>query len=131
MYERCITDGEFKQVIGLAIEGRRLDVVERAVQSSSDAKVMLAYAFEVGMTLVANRTFRDQLVQLLARLYRALSVPEYSSLCQCLVVLGDAEAVAELLVSLASAGGSQKLLAYQIAFDLYERARQRLRSRVS
>lgn len=131
MFQRCLKDGEFRQAVGVAIEGRRLDIIERAVTESGDATGMLAYTFEVTMTLLPSRTFRDQIMLLLARLYRSLSVPEHSALCQCLVILDDADGVAALLRDLMSAGGRSRLVAYQLAFDLYEHARQRLRTRIS
>lgn len=31
MFERCFTEGQFKQAIGIALETRRLDVVEKAI----------------------------------------------------------------------------------------------------
>lgn len=34
MFQRCFDDNEFKQAVGIALESRRLDVVEKAVQLS-------------------------------------------------------------------------------------------------
>ena len=35
MFDRCFTDGEYKQALGVAIESRRLDIIERAITQSS------------------------------------------------------------------------------------------------
>jgi 26S proteasome regulatory subunit N2 len=59
IFKRCFDDKEFKQVIGLALESRRLDVVEAAIKQG-DAADLLHYTLNVAMTLVQNLTFRNQ-----------------------------------------------------------------------
>lgn len=91
---------------------------------------MLSYAFQVAMSLIQSRGFRNNVLRCLVTLYRNLGTPDYVNMVQCLIFLDDPLAVAELLDKLSK--GSQKcvLMAYQIAFDLYESATQQFLGRV-
>lgn len=82
MFDRCFAAGEFKQAAGIAMEAHRLDVLERAIQTSNDPNTMLEYSFEVVMTLTTNRAFRNSVLTLLARLYSEMPEPDYLKMCQ-------------------------------------------------
>ena len=72
-----------------------------------------------------------QILRQLVVLYKELDVPAYSIICQILVFLDDAEAVAHILINLLQGKRAEdKLLAYQIAFDLYENGTQKYLKRV-
>lgn len=53
--------------------------------------------------------------------YLKLNVPDYLSVCQCLVFLDDAEQVSTIMKKLLE---EDNLMAYQIGFELYENAPQ-------
>lgn len=91
---------------------------------------MLSYAFQVVMSLIQNRGFRNTVLRCLVGLYKNLNTPDYVSMCQCLIFLDDALAVAELLDRLSKGSQDCTLMAYQIAFDLYESATQQFLGRV-
>ena len=91
---------------------------------------MLSYAFHVVMSLIQNRGFRNIVLRCLVSLYRNLETPDYVNMCQCLIFLDDAQAVAELLDRLSKGSQDCALMAYQIAFDLYESATQQFLGRV-
>lgn len=91
---------------------------------------MLSYAFQVAMSLIQNRGFRNTLLRCLVSLYRNLGTPDYVNMCQCLIFLDDPLAVAELLDRLSKGSQDCVLMAYQIAFDLYESATQQFLGRV-
>ncbi len=59
MFQRCFQDKEFKQAIGIALESRRLDVVEKAVKLG-DATELLAYLLTSSMTAVESFDFRNE-----------------------------------------------------------------------
>lgn len=76
------------------------------------------------MSLIQNRGFRNLVLRSLVGLYRNLSIPDYVNMCQCLIFLEDPLSVAEILDKLAQGEEENELMAYQIAFDLYESATQ-------
>jgi 26S proteasome regulatory subunit N2 len=59
MFQRCIDDGEYKQAIGIALESKRLDVVEDVI-SKGNPHELLSFVIEVSMTLVQNLQFRNE-----------------------------------------------------------------------
>lgn len=131
MFERCFSHHQYKQVLGLALETRRMDVFERSIVSCQDVPSMLSYAFRVCMSLIENRQFRDEVLRILVRLYRNLEKPDYINMIQCLIFLDDAKSVADILDKLTKSDRSEdSLLAYQIAFDLYESGTQQFLIRV-
>ncbi|XP_059611260.1 26S proteasome non-ATPase regulatory subunit 1 [Phlebotomus argentipes] len=124
MIQRCLDDGQYRQALGIALETRRMDIFQSSIMQSDDIPGMLSYAFQVAMSLIQNRAFRNTVLRALVELYRNLGVPDYVSMCQCLIFLEDPLAVAEILDKLTKEGGQNVLMAYQIAFDLYESATQ-------
>lgn len=129
MFQRCIDDGEYKQAIGIALESKRLDVVEDVI-SKGNPHELLSFVIEVSMTLVQNLQFRnevrrgvcamsvmfimcvdafafaatclDQVLRLLVKLYLNLEEPDYVSVSQCLVHLNDPAACSDMLKDLVS-----------------------------
>ncbi|XP_012539025.1 26S proteasome non-ATPase regulatory subunit 1 [Monomorium pharaonis] len=130
MYQRCLDDNQYRQALGLALETRRMDIFEAAIMNSDDVSGMLSYAFQVAMSLIQNRGFRNTVLRCLVSLYRNLETPDYVNMCQCLIFLDDPLAVAELLDRLSKGSHDCVLMAYQIAFDLYESATQQFLGRV-
>jgi len=133
MFDRCFQHGQYRQALGIAIETRRLDVFERAVsRDQSDREVcdMLSYAFRVVMSLIQKRDYRCELLKTLVRLYRGLQTPDYVQMCQCLIFLEEPLEVANILEKLSRGSSADALMAYQIAFDMYESATQQFLSRV-
>ncbi|KAJ3041541.1 hypothetical protein HDV00_009016 [Rhizophlyctis rosea] len=59
MFERCYTDREYKQVIGIALETLRLDEIEKTI-GKGDPQELLAYVLEASRTIVQNLTFRNE-----------------------------------------------------------------------
>ena len=118
----------------------RLDVLEEAI-SKGDAPVLLGYVLESAMTIIQNLTFRNQVndglakceanllpvkqvLQLLVVLYRKLAVPDYISISQCYVHLNEPSLVATLLLTLSNGSDDDKLISYQVAFDIEHNATQ-------
>jgi 26S proteasome regulatory subunit N2 len=124
MIERCLEDGQYRQALGIAFETRRMDIVEKAIMNSDDVGGMLVYAFQVTMGLIQNRSFRNTVLECLVDLYRSLGVPDYVNMVQCLIFLEKPLIVAEMLDKLINGSEENVLMAYQIAFDLYESATQ-------
>lgn len=133
MFDRCFEHGQYRQALGIAIETKRQDIFERAVTGDlTDAQIcdMLGYAFRVVMSLIQNRHYRGELLHTLVKLYKGLKTPDYVQMCQCLIFLDQPMAVADILEKLSKGSSAEALMAYQIAFDMYESATQQFLSRV-
>lgn len=130
MIQRCLDDGQYRQALGIALETRRMDIFEAAINHSDDINSMLAYAFQVTMSLIQNRAFRSNVLRCLVKMYRSLAVPDYVNMVQCLIFLEDPLAVAEILDKLTTSNDIDVLMGYQIAFDLYESATQQFLGQV-
>lgn len=130
MFQRCLDDGQYRQALGLALETRRMDIFEKSILDSEDVSGMLSYAFQVAMASLENRGFRNIVLRCLVRLYRDLATPDYVNMCQCLIFLDDPLAVAQVLEKLSKDSEDSTLMAYQIAFDMYESATQQFLGRV-
>ncbi|KAI9206804.1 armadillo-type protein [Polychytrium aggregatum] len=129
MIQRCYNDQEYKQVIGIALESMRLDVIEEAV-AKGNAKELLSYVLEAAMTIVQHIGFRNMLLQLLVKLFKNLQDPDYISISQCFVHLNSPSEAGELLQSLVHKDEYHRLIAFQIAFDLEENATQEFLNKV-
>lgn len=89
MFARCWQEGAWRQALGVALEARRLDVVEETLRravaagvtvpppSETGAKAgssvvnvdFLAYTYDVANGLVTSRDFRQEVLKVLVRLY--------------------------------------------------------------
>ncbi|XP_059478914.1 26S proteasome non-ATPase regulatory subunit 1 [Neocloeon triangulifer] len=130
MFDRCLAEGQYRQAIGIALETRSMDVFEDAITRADDKAGMLTYAFQVAMSLIHQRKFRHEVLRSLVKLYRNLSTPDYVNMVQCLIYLEDPLSVAQLLTKLVQSNEDNALMAYQIAFDLYDSATQQFLGQV-
>eukprot|EP01102_Stenamoeba_stenopodia_P013510 TRINITY_DN4394_c0_g1_i1.p1 TRINITY_DN4394_c0_g1~~TRINITY_DN4394_c0_g1_i1.p1 ORF type:complete len:951 (-),score=235.34 TRINITY_DN4394_c0_g1_i1:34-2886(-) len=130
MFDRCFSEGEFKQALGVALESRRLDKIADSIRRSGNIPQMLSYCFDVCMSLVSSRDFRQTVFRLLVDIYNELEVPDYVSTAQILVFLDDAKAISDILLNLIKGDEDSVLLAYQISFDLYGSASQQILTNV-
>ena len=111
---------------GLGIEARRLDIFEKAIVESGDQRAMLGYGLRVAMSLVHQRQFRYEVFSKLVSLYVNVQPPDYINMVQCLIFMERPVEVAKVLAGLMERTDEQRLMAYQLAFDLYENATQQL-----
>lgn len=122
MFQRCFDDKKFKQAIGIAIETRRLDVVEKAILTSTNVAETISYAYKITLSLIQNRKFKNAILTLLVKIYTNMSHPDYVNVVQCLIYLDEPEQVAVVLENLIRSDDC--LMAYQLGLDLYESATQ-------
>mmetsp|Transcript_18315 Transcript_18315/g.25730 ORF Transcript_18315/g.25730 Transcript_18315/m.25730 type:complete len:702 (-) Transcript_18315:909-3014(-) len=129
MFERCFNHGTFKQAVGIAMESRRLDMIKKSILASNNMPELLSYCFNLSHRVISNKSFRDQVLKVLAELYQGLEVPDYINMSQCLLFLDDHETVATMLDNLIQKDDC--LLGYQVAFDLYDNQNQPFLIRVT
>jgi 26S proteasome regulatory subunit N2 len=123
MFEKCHEEKEWTHAVGVAIESKRLDALEKAISRSDQPEVVLSYAMKVSQTLVMQKSFRTEALALLVKLYETLDFdePNYNGVCQCLAILEDDQKCADVLLSLVkSTDERDNLQAYQIGFNLFE-----------
>jgi hypothetical protein len=85
----------------------------------------LSFSHSYPLTFILILIFL-KVLRTLVKLYTELSIPDYISICRCLVFLDDAPAVANILKKLLENPQNQDdtLLAFQIAFELCDNATQ-------
>lgn len=89
MFERCYTDGEYTQAMGIALEAHRLDKVEETIQKATDKPALLKYTFDVCQTLVTSRQTRLKVLAILVAMHRLVPEPDHVAVCKCLQFLGE------------------------------------------
>ena len=94
---RCCEQGETEQAIGVSLESRRLDKLEEVIGRSSDKVKAIKYSLRVCQELIVNRSFRQQVLRLVVRLYEGVPNPDYVDVCQCLMFLDDDKEVAAIV----------------------------------
>lgn len=128
MFTRCFQDKMFKQAIGVALESRRLDKVQTAIESSGEQiEENLSYTFSIAQDIVKSKVFRNDVLRLLLLIYQKRNDQgkfDYYQIAQCQFFLGLPEGTASLLEKLVKSDGSSFLDAYQIAFDICDKENQ-------
>lgn len=139
MLKRCIEGGENRLAIGVALEARRLDIIEQIlnqyVSSSSsveEAMDLINYVLDSSVNVVGNREFRNQVLNALVPIILSLSTPDYFAISKIIVQLNDNQLAAKIFKDLLKTqDDAQRLVAYQVAFDLVASASQELLEKVA
>lgn len=124
IFKRCFAAGEYKQAIGIALEARRLDVISGVYEQTHDVG-LLTYAMEAVIDTGFPLSYRDKVLNFLFPLFprptTADGSPHAHALTRLLVTLSNPALTLPLLTSLVP---TEKVLAYQLAFDLVEAGSQ-------
>jgi len=127
MLYQALNENKLKETIGIAIETRRYDILEEAIKGNNCTQMdeMIGYVAKLCLTVVEETSLRRKILLLLVKISKEVEKPNFINVCNCLVHLNDSNMVAEILNSLVcSSDNSNKLVGYQIAFDLYENSTQ-------
>ncbi|KAF6227031.1 hypothetical protein HO133_008472 [Letharia lupina] len=145
LFERCFRDRRYRQVVGIAVEARKFDVIRRAILRASDDEKgnkpakdgigqvdeLLEYLLGICMDVVQERGLRQELLRLILGLLRDVPSPDVFSIAKCIVYLNEHSMASKLLADLVETGGPRRLAeAYQIAFDLYDNSSQEFLKKV-
>lgn len=108
------------QAIGIALESHRLDIIEQLYEKTQDSS-LLAYSMEAVLDNHFPLSYRDQVLNFLYPLFPSPTIdsksPYIHYLTRLLVTLSNPALTVSLLDSLVP---KEKLVAYQLAFDLVE-----------
>uniref|UniRef100_L2FL53 26S proteasome regulatory subunit RPN2 n=1 Tax=Colletotrichum fructicola (strain Nara gc5) TaxID=1213859 RepID=L2FL53_COLFN len=140
LFEACLKDGRYRQVVGIAVEAKNLEVLRRVIKRASEdekkskgkstdgqgpAEELMEYALSICMDIVQERSFRTEILRLILDLLNEIPNPDYFAIAKCVVYLSSDEEASRMLRQLVTDGGPNSIAnAYQIAFDLYDNGTQ-------
>ncbi|KAH0538270.1 hypothetical protein FGG08_005141 [Glutinoglossum americanum] len=147
LFERCFREGRYRQVVGIAIEAKNLDVLKRVIlRASEDEKregkkkqvegpgkgeELMEYVLDICMGVVQERGLRNQILKLILDLLNDISTPDYFAIAKCVVYLNQHSMASDILHQLVQKGDVKSLaVAYQIAFDLYDNGTQEFLAKI-
>ena len=118
--QRCLRYREFKQLIGMRLDCRRLDILESVIKSAQEfeeATSLLNYAKSASSNLNNCYEFQQQVINSIIDLFMKLPKIDYVFICDCLISTNQPEKVSQAINHLAS-NGSSIPEAVQIAFNV-------------
>ncbi|KAF2709623.1 26S proteasome regulatory complex, non-ATPase subcomplex, Rpn2/Psmd1 subunit [Pleomassaria siparia CBS 279.74] len=147
IFESCYVNGDYKQVVGIAIEARNLEVLREsflraskdeqkqgkkpATGTPSSSEELMEYVLDICMNVVQERGLRNEILRLILELLNDIPNPDYFSIAKCVVYLDQHAMASNLLRQLVQKGDGRSLaVAYQISFDLYENGTQEFLAKV-
>ncbi|KAK1142872.1 proteasome regulatory particle base subunit [Aspergillus melleus] len=142
LFEQCFQQKRYRQVIGIAIEAKSLDVLRKTIiRASEDEKKqdgesrrseeLMEYVLDICMGIVQERSFRNEILKLILDLLNEIPSPDYFSIAKCVVYLNEHSMASVILRQLVEKGDARSLaVAYQISFDLYDNSTQEFLQKV-
>lgn len=127
MLVQCARSGKVNLALGIAIEARRLDIIESILKDNPQHQT-IKFVLDSSITLLTLRSFRTEVLRLLDRILFEMDTPEYLLVTTIITQLDDAELAERWLNLLIS---SNPLQAYQLALDLVASASQQLLEKTS
>uniref|UniRef100_A0A1B0FMM2 26S proteasome non-ATPase regulatory subunit 1/RPN2 N-terminal domain-containing protein n=1 Tax=Glossina morsitans morsitans TaxID=37546 RepID=A0A1B0FMM2_GLOMM len=72
--QRCLEDGQYRQALGIDLETRPIDIFEKSIMKSVFVAGMLGYVYNVTVSLIQNRGFRNEVLRCSVGLYRDVKI---------------------------------------------------------
>jgi 26S proteasome regulatory subunit N2 len=146
LFESCLREGRYRQVVGIAVEARNLDVLRKVIKRASDdekkagkyaeggmgpTEELMEYVLDICMGVVQERGLRTEILKLILDLLNDIPTPDYFSIAKCVVYLNQDKEASTMLRKLVARGDQTSMaIAYQIAFDLYDNGTQEFLGKV-
>ncbi|KAF2402841.1 26S proteasome regulatory complex, non-ATPase subcomplex, Rpn2/Psmd1 subunit [Trichodelitschia bisporula] len=141
LFESCYKTGNYRQVVGIAIEARNLEVLREAILRASKeepeesqagkGKELMEYVLDICMNVVQERGLRNEILRLILDLLNDIPNPDYFSIAKCVVYLDQHSMASNMLKHLVNRGDARsRAIAYQLSFDLYDNGTQEFLSKV-
>ncbi|KAK5129989.1 hypothetical protein LTR08_002582 [Meristemomyces frigidus] len=147
LFESCYEVKAYKQVVGIAVEARNMDVLRAAIlRASQDEKKskgkgastgfsqteeLMEYVLDICMNVVQERGLRNEILKLVLELLNDIPSPDYFAIARCVVYLDQHAMASSMLRQLVQKGDGRSLaIAYQLSFDLYENGTQEFLQKV-
>lgn len=145
--ESCYEVGAYKQVVGIAIEARNIEVLREVIlRASQDEKgsgkgkkivatgqtdELMEYVLDLCMNVVQELGLRNEILKLILELLNDIPSPDYFAIAKCVVYLNQHAMASNMVKQLIQQGQGRSLaIAYQLSFDLYENGTQEFLQKV-
>lgn len=147
LFETCLKEGRYRQVVGIAVEAKNLSVLREVIQRATDdekrskgksqdaaqgpAEELMDYALGICMDIVQERSLRTEMLGLILELLNDIPNPDYFAIAKCAVYLDSDEEASKMLRQLVEKDDPTSTAnAYQIAFDIYDNGTQEFLGKV-
>ncbi|KAK4947758.1 proteasome regulatory particle base subunit [Elasticomyces elasticus] len=137
LFEKCFQEKRYRQVVGIALEARNLDILRRVIKRAAEderkengeattmGEELMDYVLEICMSIVQERGLRNEILKLILELLNEIPSPDYFAIAKCVVYLDQHSMASNILRQLVEKGDARSLaVAYQISFDLYDNSTQ-------
>ena len=141
LFESCYEGGAYRQVVGIAVEARNMEILREAIlRSSQDEKSkgkkaasaslgqtedLMEYVLEICMNVVQELGLRNEILRLILDLLNDVPSPDYFAIARCVVYLNQHDMASDMLKQLIQKGDGRSLaIAYQLSFDLFDNGTQ-------
>ncbi|OAG37744.1 hypothetical protein AYO21_07987 [Fonsecaea monophora] len=137
LFEKCFREKRYRQVVGIALEGRNLDILRRVIKRAAEderkengdatkkGEELMEYVLDICMSVVQERGLRNEILKVILELLNEIPSPDYFAIAKCVVYLDQHSMASNILRQLIEKGDARSLaVAYQISFDLYDNSTQ-------
>jgi 26S proteasome regulatory subunit N2 len=116
LFESCLREGRYRQVVGIAVEARNLEVLRRVIKRASEdekkskskqaegtvgaTEELMEYVLDICMDIVQERGLRTEILRLILDLLNDIPTPDYFSIAKCVVYLNQDEEASTMLKKL-------------------------------
>lgn len=117
LFESCLREGRYRQVVGIAVEARNLEVLRKVIKiagedskksngkhaaggPSGPAEELMEYVLDICMGVVQERGLRTEILKLILDLLNDIAAPDYFSIAKCVVYLNQDEEASTMLKKL-------------------------------
>lgn len=112
LFESCMREGRYRQVVGIAIEARNLSVLRRVIQRASDDEKksgkttegtvgatdeLMEYILDICMGVVQERALRTEILGLILDVLNDIPTPDYFAIAKCVVYLDQDQEASTML----------------------------------
>ena len=135
-FDQCFDEGKYKQAIGIALETKRIDMVQSSIEKSQNPESMLGYTFTLATETIKSQEFRTEILKMILKVYETKQSNsgddhDYYKIAKCQFHLNLPESTAVLLEKLITSDKENDyLVSYQIAFDIVEKESQSYTTRI-
>jgi hypothetical protein len=83
IFEQCLNEGAFQDIIGIALESERLDIVKIVLERAACPPSLLHYVKKVCLASIFNVDFRNQVILAIILLLDSILMSILGALCAC------------------------------------------------